>query len=257
MTTMMTSRPQFRPVQHQRQQGTSGSQRNQGVNVGEAERLVSTVGGAILGLYGLSRGSLGGLGLAAVGASLVCRGLTGRCEMYRTLGLSTAEPTSAPIPGYRGFKVEEAITINRPAGELFAFWRNFANLPRIMNHLKSVTVNGNRSHWVARGPLGISAEWDAEIYNERANEMIAWQSLPGSRVATAGSVHFSPSTGGRGTRVEVSLKYDPPGGSLGKWFAETFGEDPHRMIQEDLRRFRDLMETGHNPHMQGQSAAHV
>jgi len=257
MVTTMTPATRFQGSRQESHQGGHEGQRRHGVNVGEAERMISVVGGAVLGLYGLSRGSLGGFGLAALGGALVCRGLTGQCQMYQSLGLNTAESTSAPIPGYRGFKVDESITVNRPASELYAFWRNFSNLPRIMDHLESVSVNGPRSHWVAKGPLGTSVAWDAEVYNERANEMIAWQSLPGSLVATAGSIHFTPSTGGRGTLVRVNLKYDPPGGSLGHWFAWLTGRDPQQMIQEDLRRFRDLMESGHGSHTQSFAAAHA
>src|SRR4051812_4448046 len=129
VTTMTPTR--FQASRQGGHQGSHGGQGSHGVNVGEAERLMSLVGGAVLGLYGLSRGSLGGLGLAAVGGALVYRGLTGQCQMYQSLGLNTAESTSAPIPGYRGFKVDESITVNRPASELYAFWRNFSNLPRI------------------------------------------------------------------------------------------------------------------------------
>jgi len=227
--------------------------------VGENERLLSTVGGALLGFYGLSRGSVLGLGLAAIGGALVYRGLTGHCSMYASLGVNTAqdENTSAAIPGYRGFKVQESITINRSNAELYHFWRNFENLPRIMDHLESVKVEGNRSHWVAKAPLGLTVAWDAEIINERFNELIAWQSLPGSLVATAGSVHFTPALGGRGTEVQVTLKYDPPGGSLGSWFAWLTGRDPQQMIQQDLRRFKEMMESGSVPSTHGQPLYHT
>src|SRR5215212_6705810 len=107
MVTTMTPTARF-PASQQGHQGSHGGQSSHGVNVGEAERLISVLGGAVLGLYGLSRGSLGGLGLAALGGALVCRGLTGQCQMYQSLGLNTAESTSAPIPGYRGFKVDES-----------------------------------------------------------------------------------------------------------------------------------------------------
>jgi len=181
---------------------------------------------------------------AAAGGALLYRGLTGKCHMYQALGVNTAENTHAAIPGYRGFKVVETITINRPAADLYNYWRNFENLPRIMDHLESVQTHGSRSHWVAKAPLGMEVAWDAEIINDRPNELIAWQTLPGSTVATAGSVHFTPSTGGRGTNVQVTLKYDPPGGSLGSWFSWLLGRDPKQMIQEDLRRFKQQMETG-------------
>jgi uncharacterized membrane protein len=143
--------------------------------------------------------------------------------------------------------VSRAVTINRSAEDLFKFWRNFENLPRFMTGLVSVRAEGKRSHWVARGPLGTHAEWDAEIITEESNRLIGWRSLEGSEVATAGSVHFNPAPGGRGTEVRVEMKYEPPAGKVGALIAKLFGEDPARQIQEDLRRFKQLMETGEIP----------
>jgi len=113
-----------------------------------------------------------------------------------------------------------------------------------MRHLQEVKVEGDKSHWVARGPLGIVAEWDAEIINDKPGEMIAWRSLPDSDVDTAGSVRFRPLANGRETVVTVELKYDPPAGRVGDWVARLFGESPEQQIREDLRRFKQLMETG-------------
>jgi uncharacterized membrane protein len=103
---------------------------------------------------------------------------------------------------------------------------------------------GNRSHWVAKAPAGTSVEWDAEVYNEKEGELIAWRSLEGSQVNSAGSVHFNAAPGGGGTEVRVVLKYDPPGGVIGATIAKLFGEEPSQQIREDLRRFKQLMETG-------------
>ena len=150
-------------------------------------------------------------------------------------------------------KVEKTVTINKSAQDLYRFWHNFENLPRFMKHLAAVRNLGNkRSHWVARGPLGKQVAWDAEIITEEPNRLIAWRSLEGSEVATAGSVHFTPAPGGRGTEVRVEMKYDPPAGKVGALIAKLFGEDPARQIQEDLRRFKQLMETGEIPKAQGQ-----
>jgi uncharacterized membrane protein len=225
------------------------------VNVGDAERMVSAVGGSALALYGLSRGTLGGLFLAALGGSLAYRGLSGHCPCYAALGTSTAEGRGArtSVPAGEGCRVEHSVTINRPAHELYTFWRNFENLPQIMRHLKSVRVDGNRSHWVAEAPLGISAEWDAEVITERPDELIGWRSLPGSCVDTAGSVHFTPAPGGRGTEVRVNLKYDPPAGKVGAAVANWLGEAPERQIAEDLNEFKRLMEGGQAITARGQS----
>jgi uncharacterized membrane protein len=225
------------------------------VNVRDEERVASVLGGGLLTAIGLSRGSLGGLGLAALGGALLYRGATGHCHLYGAMGVSTADdrgPVTA-VPAGKGVRIERSVTVNRPAEELFRFWRNLENLPRVMKHLKSVTVTGNRSHWVARGPMGASVEWDAEVINERPNELIAWRSLEGSEVDTAGSVHFAPAPGGRGTVARVNLKYDPPAGKLGAVVAKLFQEEPGAQIREDLRRFKALMECGEVPSVEGQS----
>jgi len=228
-------------------------------NVGQVERWASALGGGALALYGLTRGSLGGIALALVGAALVQRGVTGHCNLYEAMNINTAGDASlrnsdnVSVPAERGTKVEKSVTINRPAGELYSFWRNFENLPRFMNHLESVRITGgNRSHWVAKGPAGTTVEWDAEVYNEKEGELIAWRTLEGSEVASAGSVHFESAPGG-GTLVRVSLKYDPPAGKLGALVARLFGENPDQQIEEDLNRFKQLMETGEVATTQDQS----
>jgi uncharacterized membrane protein len=224
------------------------------VNVGDTERWLSLLGGGALALLGLSRRSLPGLGLAAVGGSLLYRGASGHCSLYNALGVTTAEPhgPATRIPAGHGFKVEESVLVNRPAADLYRYWRNFENLGRFMQYLESVTTHGNRSHWVARGPLGLKVEWDAEIITERENEMIGWRSLEGGGVETAGSVHFQPQPHDRGTLVRVSLKYDPPGGKAGGVIAGLFGRAPESIIREDLRRFKRVMEAGEIPTTSGQ-----
>jgi len=217
--------------------------------------LLSAVGGGVLALLGLSRRSLGGLALAAVGGSLVYRGVTGHCSMYQALGVNTADqpgPATSVRAGH-GVKVEQAMTINKPAADLYRFWRTFENLGRFMSHLESVTTQGgNRSHWVARGPMGARVEWDAEVHNERENELIAWRSLDGSEVDTAGSVHFRQLPNDRGTEVRVVLKYDPPAGKLGAAVAWLFGQSAEQQVREDLRRFKQVMEAGEVPTTAGQ-----
>src|SRR5918911_2757879 len=114
-------------------------------------------------------------------------------------------------------KVKRVATINRSPVELYNFWHNFENLPRFMKHLESVRATGEgRSHWVAKAPAGSAVEWDAEITQDRPNELIAWRSLPGADVDNEGSVRFERAPGGRGTLIRVNLRYDLPGGALGK-----------------------------------------
>lgn len=141
-------------------------------------------------------------------------------------------------------EVHQSITIRRPAEDLYGFWRDFRNLPRIMSHLESVQVGGDgRSHWKAKAPAGTSVEWGAQITEDRPNELIAWRSI-GGHVDNAGSVRFVPAPGGRGTEVHVEMGFDPPGGILGQWFAKLFGESPDQQVYDDLLHFKQVMETG-------------
>ena len=137
-----------------------------------------------------------------------------------------------------------SITVNRPLEEVYAFWRDFENLPRFMRHLESVRVlDERRSHWVARGPAGTTVEWDAEITDELQDRRIAWRSLENADVYNAGSVEFAPAPGG-GTEVHVELRYSPPGGTLASKFAMLFREEPGQQVQDDLRHFKQVLETG-------------
>ena len=216
-------------------------------NVGEEERIASLLGGALLAGYGLTCRGAAGVLLPLLGGSLVVRGLTGTCPAYTALGVSTNRDRSDRygVEAAAGYKFEESITVDRPAAEVFRFWRRFENLPKFMEHLEEVRIlDGKKSHWVARAPLGTKVEWQAEIITEVPGRLIGWQSLPGSDVDTAGSVHFDPVPGGRGTRVRVSLKYDPPAGKLGAWFVGLFGESPEEQVRNDLHRFKQLMEAG-------------
>ncbi len=145
--------------------------------------------------------------------------------------------------------VEKAITVNRPVEEVYGLWRDFENLPRFMLHLESVQVMGpKRSHWRAKAPAGMRAEWDAEITDDRPNELIAWRSLAGADVDNSGSVRFAPAPGGRGTEVRVELRYNPPGGRVGAAFAKLFGEEPEQQLRDDLRAFKQVLEIGEVVH---------
>lgn len=144
-----------------------------------------------------------------------------------------------------GIKVKSAITVGRPVGEVYGFWRNFENLPRFMSHLESVQVlDGRRSHWTALGPAGIRLEWDAETVEDRPNELISWRSLPGGQVDTAGYVRFRPAPGNRGTEIVVEMRYDPPGGVVGATIAKLFGESGQEVVTRDLLAFKNVLETG-------------
>jgi len=233
-----------------RQEMAAAQPMNGTANVGPDERTVSIAAGAILALQGLSRGTLPGMLCAGVGGLLVYRGYTGHCPVYQRLGFDTSRPDGqhGEDESYEhGLQVTTAFTINKPADELYRFWRNFENLPRFMDHLESVRVIDDRkSHWVAKaaGITGAKVEWDAEITRDDPNELIAWRSLPGSSVDTAGQVRFQPALGDRGTEVHVWMNYIPPGGRLGNWVAKLIGQNPKRVVREELRNFKRIMEIG-------------
>lgn len=212
------------------------------VNVGGIDRLISVLGGSALITGGMLRRSWGGTLLTVLGSALVLRGVSGNSPLYQTLGISTAEKIGVQ-KGVKGIKVEKSISIKKPPDELYQFWRNFENLPRFMKHLKSVkTFDQRRSHWIVKAPAGTTVEWDAEIIKEEENYMIAWRSLANAEVKNAGSVYFEPVARNRGTRVRVILNYEPPAGRLGAVVAKFFGADPAQQIEDDLQRFKKIME---------------
>ncbi len=207
----------------------------------QAARWGALVGGGGLALYGLSRRTPAGVGLALAAGGLIYRGATAGPPLR---GRSPV----ASVPHGQGIKIVKTATIEKSPEELYRFWRNFENLPRFMTHLKEVRVlDDRRSHWVTKGPAGTTVEWDAEIITEVENELIGWRSLEGADIGNAGSVRFTPGPTGRGTEVKVTLEYDPPAGRLGATVARLFGEEPAQQVGDELRRFKQLMEAGRSP----------
>ena len=142
--------------------------------------------------------------------------------------------------------VVRTITINQDRESVYRFWRDFSNLPRFMAHLDAVEEQSNgRTTWRVQGPAGMHVSWDAEVTLDRPGECIAWRSLEGSTsVPNRGVVRFKEAPGGRGTEVHVELKYEPVGAALGAAFAKLFGEEPSQQIAGDLRRLKQVLETG-------------
>lgn len=140
--------------------------------------------------------------------------------------------------------VGRAVTINRPVGEVFAFFRDFANLPTFMENVVRIDVlDAQRTHWVVKAPGGGTVEWNARITEEAVNDVIAWASEEGAEVPNSGRVTFR-NAGDRGTVVTATIAYDPPFGALGKLIAKMFQREPAIQARRDLRRFKQLMETG-------------
>jgi uncharacterized membrane protein len=152
-------------------------------------------------------------------------------------------------------RVEKSIALNCEPQECYAMWHNFENLPRFMRHLESVQLTGeNRSHWVAKAPAGMRVEWNAEVTHDEPNALIAWRSLKNADVENAGAVRFIAHPSGRGTIVSVKMQYKPPAGAIGATIAKIFGEEPELQVREDLRRFKQVMETGEIATTEGQPA---
>jgi len=217
-------------------------------------RWVPVAGGAALVLIGLSRRSMGGAMLALLGGGLIYRGTVANRPLVEAIQATTIGNSTVVSPSI--VKVQRAVTIYRPVEELYRFWRDFENLPRFMKHLEAVhSVSNGRSHWVAKAPLGANVTWDAEITQDRENEAIGWESLPGADVANSGIVQFQPAPNGAGTEVKVTLQYQPPGGAAGAMVAKLFGEEPGQQVADDLRRFKELMEAGEIATIDGQASA--
>ena len=233
-------------IPHERWENLRRPQEADGINVGHTERIVSGIAAAAVAVVGVRRKRLRPI-LFPIAGNLISRAITGRCGINRALGRNSARGRRvspvASVQRGEGIKVEKSVVVNRSAPELYRFWRNFENLPRFMDHLESVTVlDENRSHWVAKAPAGTRVEWDATIHNESENQLIAWRSLPRADVNNAGSVHFTPVGDGTTTEVRVVLSYEPPAGRLGAAVAKLFGEEPSSQVEDDLRRFKQVME---------------
>ena len=155
-----------------------------------------------------------------------------------------SEATSKLVEDKGDSLVGQSVTINRPAAELFAFWRDFTNLPQFMDNLVSVeALDRRRSHWVVKAPAGKTVEWDAHITDEREGEMIAWASADDADISNSGRVDFRDA-GARGSVVTLTILYDPPAGLIGKVAAKLFQREPAIQARRELRRFKQFMETG-------------
>ena len=195
-----------------------------------------------LALLGRTMSTPGGDRDRAVGAAAA---VVGVMALDVVCAQRLASGGHAGVGADHGIAVQQRVTVNRPPEEVYAFWRNFENLPRFMHHLEEVRVlDGRRSHWTARAPAGTSVAWDAETTDDRPNELIAWRSVEGADVPNEGEVRFVRAAGGRGTEVHVRLRYEPPAGKLGALVAKLFGEEPNQQVAGDLRRFKQVLETG-------------
>lgn len=242
-------------------------------NVGRYERMASLASGALL-LTSAGRFARGTTFARAAGAGLLARGLTGYCPVKAATGtVSKAvsgasagnrdtlrfddNPTREALSGSGGVRVEERAIINRPAREVYDFWRRLTTLPIFMPHLVSVVpLDDRRSRWTVKGPLGNQVSWEAEIINDAPGERIAWQTVGDADVFSAGSVHFEPRGEGR-CEVRVRLQYSPPAGRAGAWVASLLGKDAVAQIRDDLSRLKGHLEWQGRGTDREPSAAHA
>jgi len=199
-----------------------------------AQRWGALIGGSAVAVFGLTRRSPAGYALAAAGGTLAYLGVKNSSAV-------------------RDYEARASVLLNCTPDEAYNFWHKFEDLPLFMRHLDSVSQVGERRfRWVAIGPMGVRVRWEAEIVSDRTNELIAWRSLPGSDLFIEGEVRFGAATGNRGTLVETRMRYSSPAGALGRAVTTLFGKNPSFLAQQDLRRFKALVETGEIPTTEGQ-----
>jgi uncharacterized membrane protein len=219
-------------------------------NVAQIERWASLAAGAALISAAVRYRRAPSLLLGLVAGELFYRAATGYCPIYGALGLRTAGPETrnrnASVAYGRGVRVEQSVTIARPAMDLYSYWRQLDTLPQFMQHVEEVTnLTDRRSRWRVRAPIGSRVTWEAEIINDIPGQLIGWRSLSGSAIHHAGSVHFDERDSF--TQVRVVLEYAPPARYVGASVARVLGEEPHKQVAEDLRRFKAIAERGGIP----------
>jgi uncharacterized membrane protein len=197
-------------------------------------RLVIGALGGILVLQGTRRRGPVGRALSVLGVGLLTRAAS-NIPPRRLVGIGA---------GRRAIDVQKTITVNAPIEQVWELWSNFENFPRFMSHVKEVRkLDEGRSHWVVAGPAGVPVEWDAVITDWVPHQLIAWKSVEGSTVDSAGRVRFQ-TLQDRSTEIDVQLSYNPPAGAVGHAVAALFGADPKRAMDEDMVRLKSLLEEG-------------
>ena len=216
-------------------------------NVGKNERILSVLGGGALAALGLRRKGVQGTILGLAGATLVHRGVTGYCQLYAALGIDRSHDAARPgkPDPDAGFRGSARTAIQRPARELYDYWRDFTTAPRFRDAVTRVEIlDENTSRWTGAGPMGRSFQWTSRLTDDRPGEYIAWESIEPSDIPNRGSVRFTPFGDGTQAEVHYTLEIDPPGGVVGQAILGLFHSMPQAMLEDDLRRFRELMEAG-------------
>lgn len=221
------------------------------VNVGDTERIISTILGLVFTFFGFRKGSWLGILSSLSGLVLLYRGGSGYCPVNQKLNREEKLEKSPLILASR------AMTIGRSPAEVYQFWRNLENLPLFMKHVKNVRqLSETQSHWTVVFPrFKQELSWTAEIVDDEPNRRISYRSLPGAKLDNSGEVFLREAPGGRGTEIKVTLSYRPPQGMMGKQVARLFNDAFEQMVQNDLHRLKQHLETGEVVSTDGQPAA--
>lgn len=226
-------------------------------NVHVIERRASTLLGGALLLHSFTRRSLA-LGEMVLAGTLLYRGISGHSMLYQTLGVNTAELLNGQRSGQAAETPEfkSSITVEKPVDELYRFWQDPQNLSLVMEDNTQVTPTASgHMHWIVEGPLNRSIEWDTQVVEERPNELIRWRSVPGATIPSEGWVRFRPAPRDWGTEVTLGFSFDVPGGALGNKAGQLLGFVPRILVEQVLRRFKSLAETGEFPTLKRNPAA--
>jgi uncharacterized membrane protein len=229
------------------QRGAGDVRGPSGINVNQVERTLSAILGGVLMATGLRRFSLGGAMTAIAGGELLRRGITGHCNVYQKLNLHTAG--GRRLEGDRAQTDEtlitRAITIGKPADELYRLWRDPQMQRRMMEDFGEVTMSDpDHAHWTVRLPMGRRIEWDTQVVEDRPSEFLRWQAPPDSEMPIEGSVQFRPAPRDWGTEVVLQVRFGPPGGLPASGPLKLLGILPKQMAYKALWRFKSLAETG-------------
>jgi len=219
-------------------------------NIDQGERAISLATGSYLvykSLKNIINHPLMGLHGIAAGGYLIYRGATGVCPIYTKIGKDTTDP--------QAINITENIVVNAPRTKVYEFWRELANLPKFMTHLKSVEETGyGGSQWIANTPGNlIGLKWNAAITREEDDTYIGWQSVEGSMIDNAGKIEFKDSLNGTGTEIHIEIDYFPPAGTIGRGIASLFTGLFEKMIREDVQNFKLYVESEDFKHYAGLS----
>jgi uncharacterized membrane protein len=226
-------------------------------NVHPVERIVSTVLGGALLIRSLSRRSPGA---GILGIALLYRGVSGHSYLYQILGVNTANGNKQEEKGAAdGVPViERSITVEKPADELYRYWRDPRELSKILGKFGEVTaVDGNRMHWRMNVPFRRNMEWDTQIVEDHPGQVLRWETVEGASMPNQGMVRFNPAPGDWGTETKLYFRFEPPGGMLVKKAVKRLNVVPRLLAERVLRRFKSLAETGEMPTLERNPSARV